>query len=206
VGFGHVYVGADQDRVLEAMDRYLAERGFVRIEMSAERHPSKMKPFHENQMRLYWISPRLQAWTGIFEFRYYNNEVRERWGYADEHLALRLSHDLAVPVYRFEVMDTTGFWMYARYEGGEEKAHRIHEDRMFERPPDPSHPRYELNRLVDRESIRNAGLGYENIPGPTVCGIEGCTLWPKERIEGYEGFVHRAYEKTTSPPPQHRIS
>src|SRR5258707_3784402 len=44
----------------------------------------RMKEMHENQMRLYWISPRLNGWTGIFEFRYYNNEDRTRWGYTDD--------------------------------------------------------------------------------------------------------------------------
>lgn len=199
MGFGHVYVQAAQEPVLASMDRFLLERNFTSFPMTPDQHPPRMKLFHENQMRLYWVSPPLGGWTGIFEFRYYSNEKRERWGYADEQLAVWLSKDLAVPVYRFEVMDTTGFWMYVRYEGGEEKDYKIHEDRMFDRPADPSHPRYELNRLIEREGIRNAGLGYENIPGPRVAPVEGCVFWPAERIEGLEGFVHRAYRR---PEPQ----
>lgn len=194
MGFGHVYAKAGQGAVLEGIDRHLTGKGFRQVEMTPDRHPKQMKLFHENQLRLYWISPQLGAWTGIFEFRYYNNAVRERWGYSDEHLALALSKDLGVPVYRFEVMDTTGFWMYVLYENGEEKDHKIHEDRMFHRPADPSDPRYELNRLIEREGIRNAGLGYENIPGALVAPVEGCTWWPADRIEGYEAFLHRAYE------------
>jgi hypothetical protein len=161
--------------------------------MTPEIHPRKMKLFHENKQRLYWISPRLGSWTGIFEFRYYNNEVRERWGYADELLALGISKELSVPVYRMEVMDTTGFWMYNRYELGEEKEYKIFEDRMFDRSPDPNHPRYELNRLIEREGIQNAGLGYENIPGSMVTEVEGCRFWTSG-IEGLPDFVHRAYQ------------
>jgi hypothetical protein len=93
-----------------------------------------------------------------------------------------------------EVIDTTGFWMYNRYENGAETAYEIYEDRPFDRPADPAHPRYALNRLIEREGIRNAGLGYENIPGPAVARVDRSVFWPPERIEGYEGFVHRAYE------------
>lgn len=194
MGFGHIYAKADPARVLEAMDRALEEKGFERVAMTPEEHPARMKEFHEGQRRLYWISPALNGWTGIFEFRYYNNEVRERWGYSDEALAVRLSKDLAVPVYRFEVMDTTGFWMYCRYEGGEEKDYKVYEE-QGPPSPDPAHPRYELNRLIEREGIRNAGLGYENIPGDCVAPVAGCAWWPAERIEGLGGFVHRAYDQ-----------
>lgn len=195
MGFGHTYVKADAGAVLDALDRHLRSKGMTAAEMTAESHPRRMKLFHENHLRLFWISPQIQTWTGIFEFRYYNNEVRERWGYSDENLALAISKDLGAAVYRMEVVDTSGFWMYVRYEGGVEKEYRIYEDRPFDRPVDPSHPRYELNRLIEREGIKNAGLGYENIPGPQVAQVEGCAFWPPEKIEGYEGFVHRAYRK-----------
>jgi len=33
------------------------------VAMTPELHPKKMKEMHENQMRLYWISPRLGGWT-----------------------------------------------------------------------------------------------------------------------------------------------
>ncbi|MBI2899821.1 MAG: hypothetical protein HYY17_06525 [Planctomycetes bacterium] len=193
MSLGHLYVRAAQEAVIDSMDRHFAAKGFARIEMNAGRHPRAMKRFHENQLRLFWVAPRLGEWTGIFEFRYYSNEVRERWGYADEHLATALSRELGA-VYRFEVMDTAGFWMYVRYDRGEETASRVHEDRPLERSADPAHPRYELNRLIEREGIRNAGLGYENIPGPMVAPVEGCRWWPPEAVEGLEGFVHRAYE------------
>jgi len=194
MGFGYTFANAEQSSVLDSMERYLLGKGFVSMHMTRDKHPRKMKLFHENRFRLYWVSPRLTGWTGIFEFRYYNNEVRERWGYADEHLSVWLSKELAVPVYRMEVVDTSGFWMYTKYEGGAETAYKVFEDRMFDRPPDPAHPRYELNRLIEREGIRNAGLGYENIPGPMVAEIEGCRFWDPALIVGYEGFVHRAYE------------
>lgn len=198
MGFGHIYVRGGQARVLEAMDRYLAEKGFDRVEMTPADHPARMKEFHENERRLYWVSPELNGWTGIFEFRYYSNEVRERWGYSDEHLAVRLSGDLGVPVYRLEVMDTTGFWMYCRYEAGEEKDYKVHEEDPGPPSPDPAHPRYELNRLVDRERLANAGLGYENVPGPQVASVQGSAWWPPEKIEGHAGFVHRAYTRRSS--------
>ena len=94
VGFGHIYVKADPAGVAGLIGRFLAEKGFERIVMTPELHPKRMKETHENQMRLYWISPRLGDWTGLFEFRFYSNEERVRWGYTDDTLALRLSKEL----------------------------------------------------------------------------------------------------------------
>src|SRR5882672_9041762 len=94
VGFGHIYVKADPADVAALIGRHLAEQGFAPAVMTPDQHPTKMKQMHENQMRLYWISPRLAGWTGIYEFRYYNNEDRVRWGYTDDALALRLSKEL----------------------------------------------------------------------------------------------------------------
>ena len=66
MGFGHLFVKAEQDAVLAAMDGHLQEKGFVREEMTPEKHPKKMKEMHENDMRLFWISPRVGDWTGLF--------------------------------------------------------------------------------------------------------------------------------------------
>ena len=191
MGFGHLYVEAEQEAVLEALEGHLTGKGFSRVEMTPEKHPTKMKGIHESDLRLFWVSPRQSGWTGIFEFRYYDNEFRERWGYVDDELARNLSIKAAVPVYRMEVMDTSGFWMYNRYEGGEEKDGKAYQDNAAERTADKNHPRYELNHIIDREGLKNISLGYENIPGPMVAPIENCGYW--DDIEGLEGFVHRAY-------------
>ena len=119
MGFGHIYVKADPGAVAALIDRYLTEKEFERVEMTPALHPKKMKEMHENQMRLYWISPLLGGWTGLFEFRYYNNEDRTRWGYTDDALALRLSKELG-EAWRIEVLDGAGFWLYARCVDGEE--------------------------------------------------------------------------------------
>jgi hypothetical protein len=194
VGFGHVYVAAEQAPVLEALDRHLAALGFARFEMTKERHPTKMKEIHESRTRLYWVSPALGRWTGVFEFRYYHNEFRERWGYADEVLAAALSRSLSTVVFRLEVADSAGFWLYSKLVGGEEIAGNAYQDSILEETADRSHPRYELNRIIEEEGLRNVGLGYENIPGPMVRPIE---LLPQgaEGVEGLAGFVHRAYER-----------
>ena len=199
MGFGHIYVKAEQDAVLASMDGHLQKKGFVREEMTPEKHPKKMKEMHENDMRLFWISPRLGDWTGLFEFRYYNNEMRERWGYTDAELAARLSKEVGT-AYRMEVIDTSGFWLYGRYEGGEEKEGNVYQDNPAERSPDQEHPRYLLNRIIEKEGIRNISLAYENIPGPPVAPVENCAFW-KDGIEGLEGFVHRAYIHPKLPGP-----
>lgn len=199
MGFGHLYAQAPAPAVLEAIDVFLPERGFVRFEMTPDLHPKKMKAIHETDLRLFWVSPQIGRWTGIFEFRYYNNEFRERWGYTDETLAPWLSSRLAAPVYRMEVVDTGGFWMYSRYEEGKEIEGKVFQDDPTTRSTDPGHPRYELNRILEREGIRNVGLGYENIPGTMVSPVENCRFW-KDGIEGLEGFVHRAYRSRVRPP------
>jgi len=171
VGFGHIYVDAEPDAVIRAIETHLSGKGFTRVAMTPDRHPRRMKEIHENQMRLYWISPRTGRWTGIFEFRFYNNEARERWGYADELLAVDLSKSLG-EVWRLEVLDGAGFWMFANYVGGHEKEGKAYQDSPADRTTDRSHPRYELNRIIEREGFPNVGLGYENIPGPQVSPIE----------------------------------
>lgn len=194
MGFGHLYVNAAQDAVATAVGRHLAGLGFEPLEMTPDRHPQRMKEIHENQMRLYWISPRLGKWTGIFEFRYYNNEARERWGYADETLGLALSKELG-EAWRFEVLDGAGFWMYGHYVNGAEESGRAHQDAPGDRSPDREHPRYELNRIIEREGFKNIGLGYEHIPGPRVAKIENVPQNPGG-IEGLDGFLHLAFKKS----------
>lgn len=194
MGFGHIYVSAEPPAVLAAMERHFAAKGFRRVEMTADRHPSKMKELHEDRSRLFWISPRLGKWTGVFEHRYYANEDRVRWGYTDDELAAALSKDLATTVYRMEVLDGAGFWLYAKHEKGVETAGRAYQDSILDETADRSHPRYELNRIIDEEGIRNIGIGYENIPGFEVRPIELVPQRP-DGIEGLEGFVHAAFER-----------
>jgi hypothetical protein len=76
VGFGHIYVNADPAAVAEAIERHLHAKGFERFVMTPERHPRQMKEVREDRLRLFWLSPREGRWTGLFEFRYYNNEAR----------------------------------------------------------------------------------------------------------------------------------
>lgn len=196
MGFGHLYVNAEPGALAAAIERYLVPQGLERIEMTPDRHPTEMKAVHESQMRLYWISPRQGKWTGIFEFRYYANEMRERWGYTDEKLAEWLSSEVG-EVWRMEVLDGAGFWLYARYAGGKEVEGRAYQDDPAQRTTDPAHPRYELNRIIEREGFRNLGLGYENIPGPRVARIRNIPQGP-EGIEGLEGFTHLAFVKRPS--------
>ncbi|MBI2932151.1 MAG: hypothetical protein HYY16_10915 [Planctomycetes bacterium] len=199
--FGHLYIDAEQGAVLEALERCLRARGFARADMRPDLHPRRMKQAQESRTRLFWISPRLARWTGVFEFRYYNNEMRERWGLTDERLAECLSQELAVRVWRLEVVDNAGFWLYSRLDGGKETEGGAYQDAPGRRSADPAHPRYALNRIVEREGFRNIGLGYENIPGPQVCPIEGVPQ-SAQGIDGYAEFVHRAFaERSEGPTP-----
>lgn len=191
MGFGHIYVKAEPGVVAGCVGRHLAEKGFEPMAMTPQLHPKRMKEMHENQMRLYWLSPCLRGWTGLFEFRYYNNEIRDRWGYTDDQLALRLSKDLG-EVWRLEVLDGAGFWLYAHCMNGEEREGRAYQDSPADRTLDRSHPRYELNRIIEREGFSNLGLAYEHIPGPQVSPIEHVPQ-RAEGIEGFEGFRHLAY-------------
>jgi hypothetical protein len=192
MGFGHLYVDAGQAEVIAAVEKLLAAKGMKRIAMTAERHPTKMKEVHETELRLMWISPRLGRWTGIFEFRYYANENRERWGYTDEALAAALSKELRAVTYRMEVLDGAGFWLWSKCEGGGETDGGAYQDNLLEMEPDPAHPRYALNRIIEREGMKNVGLGYENIPGPEVAAVQ--TIPQRaDGIEGLEGFVHLAF-------------
>jgi hypothetical protein len=197
VGFGHLYVDADPEAVAAGIARHLAGRGFARAVMTPERHPRRMKQIREDRTRLYWISPRLGRWTGVFEFRYYSNEARERWGYTDEALARALSRELG-EAWRMEVLDGAGFWLWARYVGGRETEGGAYQDTPGERSTDPAHPRYTLNRIIEREGFRNVGLAYEHIPGPFVAPIENVPQ-SAQGIEGYEGFLHLAFEREEAP-------
>lgn len=195
MGFGHIYVKADPDAVAALIGRYLVEKEFDRVEMTPAQHPKKMKEMHENQMRLYWISPRLAGWTGLHEFRYYNNEDRTRWGYTDDALALRLSKELD-EVWRIEVLDGAGFWLYARCVNGEETESKAYQDTAADRTLDRTHKRYELNHIIDREKFPNLGLAYEHIPGPQVAPIENVSQ-KADGIEGYGNFLHLAFRKAS---------
>lgn len=195
MGFGHIYVKADPADVVALIGRHLGEKGFEPMAMTPELHPRRMKEMHENQMRLYWISPRLGGWTGIFEFRYYNNEDRTRWGYTDDALALRLSKELG-EAWRLEVLDGAGFWLYAHCVNGAETESKAYQDTPADRTLDRSHPRYELNRIVEREGFRNIGLAYEHIPGKSVARIENVAQ-DARGIEGLEGFLHLAFRKAS---------
>ena len=190
MGFAHVYVKAEPDAVERAIEAHLSTKGFRREAMTPDRHPTRMQQIHEGQMRLFWLSPRQNGWTGLFEFRYYSNERRERWGYSDEHLALALSKALG-EVFRFEVLDGRGFWLFARYRDGAEVEGKAYED-VYGRSLDLEHPRYELNRIIDREGFLNVGIGYEHIPGPSVAPIDKVPQ-SAEGIEGYAEFRHLAF-------------
>jgi hypothetical protein len=112
----------------------------------------------------------------------------------DEKLAARLSTELGAPVYRMEIVDNAGFWLWNRFEAGAEKEGGAYEDTPADRSADPAHPRYALNRIIEREGLRNVGLGYERIPGPEVRPIENVPQ-SSAGIEGLDRFVHRAYAK-----------
>lgn len=196
MGFAHIYVNAEAPAVADAIARHLSTKGFERAEMTPERHPKRMKEVVETALRLFWLSPRMGRWTGIFEFRFYNNEARERWGYSDEHLAVALSRELG-DVWRLEVADGAGFWLYARYSGGEEAEGKAYQDSPADRTTDRSHPRYELNRIIEREGFAHVGLGYEHIPGAQVSPIENVRQDPTG-IEGLAGFTHLAFVRKSS--------
>jgi len=192
MGFGHIYVDAPQDAVLGILDRHLASKGFSPAPMTPAAHPSRTKEIDESRLRLFWVSPRLGRWTGLYEFRFYSNAARPRWGYTDEELAVAISRELGAEAYRLEVVDQAGFWLYAHYLAGEEKDGLAYHDTPADRSTDPEHKRYALNRIIEREGLKNIGVGYENIPGPSVRPIEAIPQ-RSDGIEGFEGFVHRAY-------------
>ena len=97
-------------------------------------------------------------------------------------------------VYRLEVLDGAGFWLYAKYEKGEETGGRAYQDSILDETADRSHPRYELNHVIDAEGLKNIGIGYENVPGFEVRPID---MIPQrsDGIEGLDGFVHAAFER-----------
>ncbi len=192
--FAHIFVDAEQNRVIEAIERGLAEIGLRRVPMTPELNPRRAKELDAAKTRLFWISPRLGRWTGIFEYRYYGGEARDRWGISDERLAVRLSRELPASAWRMEVIDNAGFWLWNHFEAGEELEGGAYEDDPSDRSTDPSHKRYALNRIIEREGFSNIGLGYENIPGANVTPIENI---PQSHtgIEGYEGFAHAAFAR-----------
>ena len=192
MGFGHIFVDSPQEAVLEVPDRHLASKGFSPAPMAPAAHPSRTKEIDESRLRLFWVSPRLGRWTGLFEFRFYSNAARPRWGYTDEELAVAISRELGAETYRLEVVDQAGFWLYAHYLAGEEKDGLAYHDTPADRSTDPEHKRYALNRIIEREGLKNIGVGYENIPGPNVRSIEAIPQ-RSDGIEGFEGFVHRAF-------------
>jgi hypothetical protein len=200
VGFGHIYVNADPSAVAAVIEGHLRAKGFERFEMTPERHPRQMKEVREDRLRLFWISRREGRWTGLFEFRYYNNEARERWGYADEHLALALSKELG-EAWRMEVLDGAGFWMYVHYVGGEEREGKAYEDTPGSRSTDRSHPRYELNRIIEREGFQDIGLAYEHIPGPQVSPIDHVPQDASLAVRS-AGFLHLAFERASNLEPE----
>src|SRR5688572_9123491 len=204
MGFGHIYVDASQESVLEVLDRHLASKGMAPRPMTAAEHPNRTKEVDEAQLRLFWIAPRIGKWTCVFEFRFYSNASRPRWGYTDEELAIAISRDLKTETWRLEVVDQAGFWLYSHYLDGVEKEGSAYHDTPADRSLDPTHKRYELNRIVDREKFPNMGLGYENIPGPQVRKVEAVSQKP-EGIEELGGFVHRAYSQNSIPPKLDRI-
>ena len=192
MGFGHIYVDAPQASVLEVLDRHLASKGFARAPMTPAEHPKQTKEVDESKLRLFWVAPRIGRWTCVFEFRFYSNASRPRWGYTDEELAVALSRELKAEAYRLEVVDQAGFWLYARYAGGEETEGTAYHDTPADRSLDPCHKRYALNRIAEREQFPNLGVAYENIPGPAVRPIEAIPQKPAG-IDRLEGFAHRAY-------------
>lgn len=192
MGFGHIYLDAEQAAVLRALDAHLASKGFSRREMTPAEHPHRTKELDESKLRLFWIAPRIGKWTCVFEFRFYSNASRPRWGYTDEELAAALSRELKTEAWRLEVVDQAGFWLYAHYLNGEETDGSAYHDTPADRSLDPDHKRYALNKIVDREKFPNLGLGYENIPGPQVRPVEAISQKPAG-IESLGGFVHRAY-------------
>ena len=192
MGFGHIYIDASQESVLGVLDRHLASKGMKVRPITPAEHPNRTKEVDEAKLRLFWIAPRIGKWTGLFEFRYYSNASRPRWGYTDEELAIALSRELKADTWRLEVVDQAGFWLYARYADGQETEGTAYHDTPADRSLDPGHKRYALNRIVEREKFPNLGLGYENIPGPSVRPIEAVPQ-KSAGIDSLEGFVHRAF-------------
>ena len=80
MGYGQIHIKEDSNRIQEELDAVLAENSLFPFPITREEHPTKMNAFSETKMRLFWISPRLNEWTGLFEYRYYTNEKRKRWG------------------------------------------------------------------------------------------------------------------------------
>jgi hypothetical protein len=100
-----------------------------------------------------------------------------------------------------EVLDGAGFWMYVHYVGGEEREGKAYEDTPVDRSTDRSHPRYELNRIIEREGFPDIGLAYEHIPGPQVSPILHVPQ-DSSLAERSAGFLHLAFEQTSNLEPE----
>lgn len=192
MGFGHIYVNAEQERVISHIGDYLSKRGFRSVTMTPEFHPKEMKQINETEMRLYWVSPRIEKWTGIFEFSYYSNEPRERWGYTDGELAKSLSQMPEAEVYQMEVIDTAGFWYYNYFVKGEEGDYKVYQGNPYLRGEEEGKKRNALIEIVKRKGITNFGLTYENIPGEMVAPVGPIRHW-QDGIIGYDSFRHLAF-------------
>ncbi len=188
VNTGHVYVDAPQGDVLRALDRYLAEDGMEPHDLTPQDHPASMKAIRDVEERLFWISPRLGAWCGVFEFRYYGLEP-DRLAYIDELVGEFISRDLGVRVLNMELIGGRGVWGFRLLESGREAAEGAYEET-------PGHPVLPtLEAFVREHALANCGIGYENIPGYPARGIDGIPQLG-DYIEGLDLFAHRAYRAT----------
>ena len=192
MGFGHIYVNAEQERTVAHIGNHLSKKGFRPVAMTPELHPKEMKQINEAEMRLYWVSPRIEKWTGVFEFSYYSNEPRERWGYTDGELAKSLSQCLETETYQMEVIDTAGFWYYNYFVNGEEKDYKVYQGNPYLRGEEEDKKRNALVDIVKREKTANFGLTYENIPGEMVAPVGPIRHW-QDGVTGYDGFKHLTF-------------
>ena len=182
MGFGHIYVNAEQERTVAHIGNHLSKKGFRPVAMTPELHPKEMKQINETEMRLYWVSPRIEKWVGVFEFSYYSNEPRERWGYTDGELAKSLSQGLEAETYQMEVIDTAGFWYYNYFVNGEEKDYKVYQGNPYLHGEEEDKKRNVLREIVKKEKMANFGLGYENIPGEMVSMVGPIKQWDGGKV------------------------
>ncbi|MBI4231430.1 MAG: hypothetical protein HY608_11385 [Planctomycetes bacterium] len=197
VNTGHVYVDAPQADVLRALDRYLAQDGMEPHALAPDDHPAAMKAIRDVEERLFWVSPRLGAWCGVFEFRYYGLEP-DRLAYIDELVGESISNDLGARVLNMELIGGRGVWGFRLLESGRETAEGQHE----EAPGKAVLP--SLEAFVREHGLANCGIGYENIPGYPARAIDGIPQLG-DYIEGLDRFVHRAYRATAQRRAQNEI-
>lgn len=191
MAYGHIYVETGQNVVIKEIETFLSQKGFKRFAMTKGIHPTQMKEINEAKMRLYWVSPRINNWTGIFEFRFYNNDERQRWGLTDPELAKTLSSELKTRVYQIEVVEAMGFWYYNLFDSGTEKESNMYQG---DRHSGDAEKRYLLNRIIEKECLANLSIGYENIPGEMVAPV-GDVKQSSKGIIGCERFRHMAFQK-----------